>query len=101
MKLKKHLNFTELRKKASEVFRGIPDPREVNKRKLSLHDVLMSALACMHFQDPSLLEFQARLKDAHQRCNVQTLFDVENIPKETQMREIITPMIVTVLNLRY
>lgn len=89
MKLKKHLNFTELRKKASEVFRSIPDPREVNKRKLSLHDVLMSGLACMHFQDPSLLQFQARLEDAHQRCNLQTLFGVENIPKETQMREII------------
>jgi len=50
---------------------------------------MMSGLACMHFQDPSLLQFQQRLKDQQQSNNLQTLFDVETIPKETQMREII------------
>lgn len=89
MKQKKHLNFTALRSKLSEIFRAIPDWRESGKRKLNLHDVLMSGFACMHFQDPSLLQFQERLKEERQRSNLQTLFDVENIPKETQMREII------------
>ena len=89
MKQKKHLNFTALRRQLSEIFRGIPDWRDPVKKKLSLHDVLMSGFACMHFQDPSLLQFQERLKEERQRSNLQTLFDIKDIPKETQMREII------------
>lgn len=89
MKLKKHLNFTELRKKLSNIFRAIPDWRQPHKVKISIHDTLMSGLACMYFQDPSLLQFQKRLQERHQRSNLQTLFEVKDIPKETQMREII------------
>lgn len=89
MKAKKHLNFTELRKKLSEVFLGLPDRRQANKAQLSLHDTLMSGFACMYFQDPSLLQFQEHLKDAYRRSNLETLFGVKNIPKETQMREMI------------
>lgn len=55
MKIKKHLNFTSLRKKASEIFLVIPDWRQEKKVNISIHDALMSGLACMYFQDPSLL----------------------------------------------
>jgi hypothetical protein len=89
MKAKKHLNFTALRKKLSEVFLGLPDPRQAHKAQLSLHDTLMSGFACMYFQDPSLLQFQEHLKDAYRRSNLESLFGVKNIPKETQMREMI------------
>lgn len=43
----------------------------------------------MHFQDPSLLQFQQRMQEDQHQNNLRTLFDVSNIPKETQMREII------------
>jgi hypothetical protein len=56
---------------------------------IDLHDALMSGLACMHFQEPSLLQFQKRMQNEQNRNNLQTLFDVTNIPKDTQMREII------------
>jgi len=89
MKIKKPLNFTRLRKKASAIFEAIPEWRQASKISISLHDVLMSGLACMHFQDSSLLQFQKRLQEDEHRNNLQTLFGVEDIPKETQMREII------------
>ena len=89
MKPKKHLSFSALREKLSETFYSIPDWRQDNKIKISIHDALMSGFACMHFQDPSLLQFQARLEEENHRSNLQTLFEVKNIPKETQMREII------------
>lgn len=89
MKIKKHLNFTSLRKKASEIFSTIPDWRQEKKVNISIHDALMSGLACMYFQDPSLLQFQQRLQEEQHRNNLITLFDVQTIPKETQMREII------------
>jgi len=47
----------------------------------------MSALAMMFFQDPSLLSFQRRMQDSMQCCNLKTIFAVENIPKDTPLRE--------------
>lgn len=89
MKIKKHLGFSSLRKKASEVFSSVPDERQKSKITVSIHDAMMSGLGCMHFQDPSLLQFQERMQITQHSNNLKTLFDVENIPKETQMREII------------
>ena len=41
----------------------------------------------MYFQDASMLEFQRRLQDQMQKNNLQNLFQVETIPKDTQLRE--------------
>ena len=53
-----------------------------------MHDVFMSAFAMMFFQDPSLLQFQQRMEDEAHVNNLKTLFHVESIPRDTQMREI-------------
>lgn len=89
MKIKKHLSFTSLRKKATEVFKNIVDWRQSSKSTISIHDAMMSGFACMHFQDSSLLQFQIRMQEEQHSNNLKTLFNVDKIPKETQMREII------------
>ncbi len=89
MKIKKHLSFTRLRENLSKIFKTIPDIRQAGKVEISLHDALMSGFACMHFQDPSLLQFQQRLQEQQYRNNLQTMFAIEKIPKDTQMRSII------------
>lgn len=89
MKVKKYLSFSSLRKRVSEVFSQIPDNRQASKIEVSLHDALMSGFACMHFQDPSLLQFQTRMQEEQHQNNLRLVFGVETIPKETQMREII------------
>ena len=43
----------------------------------------------MFFQDPSMLEFQRRLQNAVQQNNLQTMFNVSDIPKDNQLRDII------------
>lgn len=88
-KEKKHLCFNTLRHSLTKHFLVIPDQRQQNKISHCLHDALMSGFACMYFQDPSLLQFQARLHDERQSNNLKTLFGVQTIPKETQMRELI------------
>ena len=88
MKPKKHLCFESLRKTLSRLFQQTPDQRDKHKSDYSIHDIMMSGFACMFFQDPSLLQFQQKLKDKRRRDNLHTLFDVENIPKKTQMREV-------------
>lgn len=89
MKSKKHLNFSSLRKVLSETFCGLPEYRQTAKTDYSIHDTMMSGFACMFFQDPSLLQFQERLKEQQHQDNLQTLFGVKTIPKSTQMREVI------------
>lgn len=89
MIIKKHLSFTALRRKLSETFNQVKDTRQQKKVSVSIHDAMLSGFACMHFQDPSLLQFQKRLEDAQQSHNLKTFFDVKKIPKETTMREVI------------
>lgn len=88
-KQKKHLSFTALKNALSSHFNAIDDPRQQGKCAFSYHDVLMSAFACMYFQDPSLAQFQKRMKEAKGKSNLQTLFGVENIPQDSQLRDIL------------
>lgn len=87
MHTKKHLSFSALRKELSKLFAQIPDSRQPGKVDYGLHDCLMSALAMMFFQDPSLLSFQRRMNDSMHSNNLKTMFAVETIPKDTAFRE--------------
>ncbi len=51
--------------------------------------VLMSAFAMLFFQHPSLLEYQRRMKQRTGRSNLERVFQVAEIPSDTQMREIL------------
>ena len=62
-----------------------------------LHDCCLSSLAMMFFQDPSINQFQMRLQKAWHKNNLQTLFNVNTIPKETQMREVVDSILSTEL----
>jgi len=88
-KSKKHLSFGSMRHGLSTLFRELPDYRQATKTDYHIHDAMMSGFACMYFQDPSLLQFQKRLKEQEQKDNLQTLFDVKDIPENNQMREVI------------
>jgi hypothetical protein len=85
--IKKHLSFSALRSALSELFTTIPDPRQAGKVNYGVHDCLMSALAMMFFQDPSLLSFQRRMNDNLQCSNLKSMFAVEAIPKDSSLRE--------------
>ena len=86
MHVKKHLSFTGLRRMLAKAFAGIRDHRtgDVN---YSLGDCLMSALAMMFFQDRSLLAFQRRLQETSNLNNLKTIFGIDNIPADTQLRD--------------
>ncbi len=88
MCMQKPLSFGSLRKILSERFFNLPDHRDTEEINYPLHDVLMSGFAMMFFQDRSMLQFQKRLEDEIQQNNLRTLFHVEGIPKDTQMRDV-------------
>jgi hypothetical protein len=92
MKTKKHLSFTSLRRAVSEVFRNLYDKRRQKSVEHTIHDSMMSGLACMFFQEPSLLQFQRSMENARHNNNLRTMFDVKSIPSDTQLGAIIDPV---------
>jgi hypothetical protein len=90
--IKKHLSFSALRDSIGEVFDHIEDRRQSGKVDFSLHDCLMSALAMMFFQDPSILSFQRRMQDHMQSNNLKTMFGVQSIPSDDVLRKAIDPV---------
>ena len=89
MHIKKHLSFSALRNMLSERFNEIADNRQAGKVRFDLHDCLMSGFAMMLFQDPSLCDFQRRLEEVYQKSNLHSIFGVSDIPKDSQMRELL------------
>jgi len=86
---KKHLSFNALKKTISSQLCQIEDSRQKGKVVYSLHDCVMSAFAMMYLQDPSLLAFQRRIQDSIQRNNLSTIFGVHDIPKDSQLRNVL------------
>ena len=89
MHTKKHLGFTGLRKQLSERLFEMEDNCQEGKVKYPVHDCFMSSFAMMFFQDPSLLEFQRQMEEAINLSNLKTMFHVNAIPGDTQLRDVL------------
>ena len=72
-----------------EQFEAITDARAAEQLRYSLRDTLMRGFALMFFPHPSLLQFQRAMAKKRQRCNLQTIFGVQELPSDTQMRDIL------------
>jgi hypothetical protein len=89
MRIKKNLNFTSLRKSISKHVKTWRDPRTQGNIKHSLHDAILSGLACMYFQEPSLLNYQREMEKKRHKNNLKTLFGVQDIPSNNAMNAMI------------
>lgn len=88
MHSKKHLKFKSLIESAKKEFDKIEDSRGKNKSN-SISDVMLSGIACMYFQCPSLLDFQRRMEVNSHKNNLRSMFYVSDVPTDTGMRTII------------
>lgn len=77
-----------MREMISEIFDSIEDKRAANSSN-RLTDVMLSGLACMYFQSPSLVEFQRRMETRTQRNNLRSIFKVETLPSDEGIKNII------------
>src|SRR5882724_5794449 len=85
----KSLSFDSVRDLLMGVFRTIPDQRDQGRVDWLLSDVLVSAFAMFFLQQPSLLQYQRKIKEAKGRCNLESVFGIKELPSDSQMREII------------
>jgi hypothetical protein len=65
-----------------------PERPEYSASKYSNRDGVNSAFAAFFFQFPSLLRYMREMEDKEKRSNVQSLFAVNGIPSENQIRNI-------------
>jgi hypothetical protein len=83
------LTFEAFRDLLATTFAGIADQRDSRRITWELPAVLMSAFAMLFFQHPSLLEYQRRMQKRTGRSNLERVFQVKELPSDTQMREIL------------
>ncbi len=83
------ITFLNMRKSFSSTLMNASDNRQESKIDYSVHDAVMSGFACMYFQDPSILQFQKRVKKSIHKINLESLFSIKDVPKSTQLRDII------------
>jgi hypothetical protein len=88
-KVKKHLNITNLIARISDSFRAVPDERRQSHCAYEQHDIMMGALSCMFFQQPSWLQFQIHLEAGLGDNNMKHLFNTSSLPKESQVRDVL------------
>lgn len=86
---KKHLCFSALLEVLQNSFEKIKDLREEKKSSFKIPDVYKAAFAMFFFQDKSLLEFQKQMEKKYRRSNLATVYNVTEIPGDSQFREII------------
>jgi hypothetical protein len=84
------MDATELMRKSFEDSSfGIPDPRNGDNRQYPTEDFILCAFACFFFQNSSFLQFQRSMESESNRSNMKSLFDVDKIPTNDQIRNII------------
>lgn len=86
MSIKDKVRFKALLNTLVEATKYIPDKRKKRKITFSIWDTVGSAFGMMFFQDPSMLQFQERMKLKMNTCNLETMFDVKGIPKDKTIR---------------
>jgi hypothetical protein len=85
LKSRKHLNADALFKRLHKDFSGVSDFRD-GDIDISMADVLMSGFAVFSLKDPSLLAFDKRRATDG---NLESIYHIENVPCDTQMRTIL------------
>ena len=85
----KSLTFEAFRDLLASAFKQIPDSRDARRITWEMPAVLMSAFAMFFFQHSNLLEYQRRMKKKSGRSNPERVFGIQDLPSDTQMREIL------------
>jgi len=66
-----------------------PDKRVGSNAHYKIEDITLSAFSVFQMQSPSFLQYQNNMKEKEGRCNAQSLFGIEKIPSDNQIRYIL------------
>jgi hypothetical protein len=83
------LSFGQLRAILSATFYGLPDKRTSQNRLYTLADAAAGAFSVFFMQSPSFLAYQRDMQRRKGRNNAGSLFGVERIPSDPQIRNLL------------
>ncbi len=86
------MNSRRFIQRVRTVAAGLPDRRTGDNRLFEMADFVLSAFAVFFTQCPSFLSFQRNMQQARGRNNARSLFQVERIPTDNHIRQMLDPV---------
>jgi hypothetical protein len=90
--LTKRVKFQEMMDSLGRSFEGMPDRRKGQNTQYEIRDAGMSAFSVFYMQSPSFLAYQRHMEQQRGRNNARSLFGVEAIPSDNQIRNLLDPV---------
>ena len=84
--------FDHLVKRFREVVRAFPDRRTGTNTSYSMEDFGLSAFSVFFTQSASFLAYQRGMEKAKVQSNAQSLFGIQKIPTDNQIRQTLDPV---------
>jgi len=87
------LNYDKFVSRLHRVFDNLPDYRLPSPNsRYSIKNVALGAFAMFFSQSPSFLSYQQAMQQSQGRNNAHSLFGIENIPSDNQIRNLLDPI---------
>jgi hypothetical protein len=90
--MSKPVTFRRLLALLDRSFGGLPDHRRGQNTVYSLRDAAMAAFSVFFMQSPSFLAHQEVMQQHQGRSNAASLFGLERIPSDPQIRNLLDPL---------
>ena len=90
--IKKKLQFDELVGYLKVYIQLLPDYRQGYNTTYTIQDAALSAFSVFFTQSPSFLAHQKKMQETKGRSNATSLFQIENIPSDNQIRNLLDPV---------
>jgi hypothetical protein len=84
--------FSDLVGSLRQTLAGLPDRRTGQNLSYAMEDFGLGAFAVFFTQSPSFLAHQKAMQTARGGNNAQSLFGIQNIPGESQIRQMLDPV---------
>jgi len=75
-----------------EAIDNFPDIRTGNNTQFYMRDAVFAAYSAFHMQSPSFLSHQKYMQEMHGKNNLRTIFQIENIPSDNHIRNMLDPV---------
>ena len=91
--MSKPLALRKIISRFRQSWQGLPDYRKANNNtKYTIADAVLAAFSTFFMQLPSFLAYQRTMAQSKGRSNSQSLFQVEQIPSDAQIRNLLDPL---------
>jgi len=86
------LAFDDLIEEFHRVLEGLPDYRTGQNTTYSIKDAVLGAFSVFFTQSPSFLAHQQTMKRTKGRSNAESIFGIEKVPCDNQIRQLLDPI---------